>query len=92
MELEKCACCGASMSKRALACPMCGDTPNRRTFHDKLAWFVVWLFSIFSLLCIFWATFVADGISSPQQCAVIAGAIGFTLVPYCYARAVEKFE
>lgn len=92
MELEKCACCGANMSKRALACPMCGDTPNRLTFHDKVAWFVVWLFSIFSLLTILWASFAADGLSAPQQCVVIAGAIGFTLVPYCYARAVEKFE
>lgn len=91
MELIKCACCGGSMSDRARACPLCGDEEQDRTFHGRLSWFVVWLFSIFSLLTIFWASFLASHISAPQQCAVIAGAIGMTVVPYCYARAVEKF-
>lgn len=92
MELAKCECCGANMSDRALACPMCGDAPNRLTVHDKISWFVVWLFSIFSLFGIFWVSFMANGISAPQQCAIIASCIGMTIVPYCYARAVEKFE
>jgi len=71
---------------------MCGDAPNRLTVHDKISWFVVWLFSIFSLFGIFWASFMANSISAPQQCAIIASCIGMTIVPYCYARAVEKFE
>jgi hypothetical protein len=93
MELVKCTCCGGSMSDRAIACPLCGDTAKRRlNFHDKLSWLVVWLFSIFSLFGIAWASFFANGISAPQQCAIIAGCIGMTIVPYCYARAVEKLE
>jgi hypothetical protein len=44
------------------------------------------------LFGIFWASFMANSISAPQQCAIIASCIGMTIVPYCYARAVEKFE
>jgi hypothetical protein len=81
------------MSDRAAACPSCGDTAKPRpNFHDKLSWFIVWLLSICSLFGIVWASVIANGISAPQQCAIIAGCIGLTVVPYCYARAVEKIE
>lgn len=93
MELVKCNCCGGSMSDRAVACPLCGDVlPRKIRFHEKLSWFVVWLFSIISLFSVVWASILATGISAPQQCAVIGGAIGFVIAPYCYARAVEKFD
>jgi hypothetical protein len=71
---------------------MCGDAANRLTGHDKFAWLMVWLSSIVSWFGIFWVSFMVHEISAPQQCAAIAGAIGFTLTPYCYARAVERFE
>ena len=92
MELVKCECCGGNLSDRAVACPLCGDTTKRPSFHHKLAWFVVWLFSIFSLFGVIWASILATGVSAPQQCAIIAGCIGLTVVPYCYARAVDAFE
>ena len=94
MELKNCACCEGQVSSSCTSCVHCGHpTPLNRqvTGHEKLAWAVVFLSSIGSLLTIFWATFLADNISAPQQCAAIAGAIGFTVVPYCYARAVEKY-
>lgn len=94
MELTKCECCEGPVSDAANSCVHCGHaTPLQRhvTGHEKLAWAVVFLSSIGSLFTIFWTTFLADNISAPQQCAAIAAAIGFTVVPYCYARAVEKY-
>jgi hypothetical protein len=90
-ELVKCDCCGASMSERAAACPICGDFNPRARGHERFAWLVVFLISIPSVFGAFWALLVDKGISAPQQCAVIAGCIAFTVIPYCYARAVEKF-
>jgi hypothetical protein len=92
MKLVKCQCCDSNMSDRAPACPTCGDIGRRLDFHSKLAWFVVWLFSIFSLFGTVWASVMVTGISAPQQCAIIAMCIGITVIPYCYARAVERFR
>lgn len=89
--LIKCDCCGGSMSNRATACPMCGDFTHASRGHERFAWVIVFLISIPSLLGAFWALALATNISAPQQCGIIAGCIAMTVIPYCYARAVEKF-
>jgi len=79
------------MSDRARVCPLCGDPRLKAAFHERMAWIIVFLLSIPSLLGVFWALFLATGISAPQQAATIAGCLGMTVIPYCYARAVEKY-
>lgn len=94
MEAIKCECCAASISPESKACPQCGHPTNRKRAespHESLAWAVVFIASIFSLIGVVVAMFVEDNISAPQQCAAVAACIGFTVIPYCYARAVEKF-
>lgn len=91
VELGKCECCGHGISSRAPSCPRCGDViPVRRSGHEMFAYAVVFLISIPSLLGTVWALFLATGISAPQQCSVVAGCMALTVIPYCYARAVEK--
>jgi hypothetical protein len=94
MEMVKCECCDGPVSGAAVECVHCGHpTPKRRADHGhlRLAWGVVFFLSILSLFGVFFSTFLADHMSAPQQCAAIAACIGFTVIPYCYARAVEKF-
>lgn len=94
MELIQCECCEGNVSSVATSCVHCGNpTPSKRrgAGHAKFAWAVVFLASIGSLLSIFWASALADNLSAIQQCAVISSAIGFTVVPYCYARAVQMY-
>jgi hypothetical protein len=90
-ELTDCECCGHKLSTRATTCPRCGDFVAAPRGHERFAWFVTFFFSIGSLFFTGWALLFASGISAPQQCAIITGCIGFTVIPYCYARAVEKF-
>lgn len=80
------------MSKRATACPICGDFFAQSRGHERFAWMIVFLVSIPSVLGAAWALLIAKDISAPQQCGIISGCIAMTVIPYCYARAVEKFE
>lgn len=90
-KLKECTCCAGQISTEANACPHCGHAPKSHSAHHAIAWFGVWIMSIISLVGILWALVLATGISAPQQAAIIAGFIGITVAPYCYARAVEKF-
>lgn len=94
MELIKCECCDGPVSAAAVECVHCGHpTPKRQEAygHRRLAWGVVYFISIFTLFGVFWTMFLASGFSAIQQATIIAGCIGLTVIPYCYARAVEKF-
>jgi hypothetical protein len=94
MDVTTCECCKGLISPKAKACPHCGHPVGKKaseTAHGRFAWGVVFLLSVLSIIGVFVATFMESDISAPQQCAVIAACIGFTVIPYCYARAVEKF-
>jgi len=94
MEMVKCECCEGPVSTASIVCVHCGHpTPAHKAEagHGRFAWGVVFFLSILNLFGVFWAMFLASGISAPQQAAIISGCIGMTVIPYCYARAVEKF-
>lgn len=91
VELEKCGCCGASMSPRARACPTCGDVlRGEQSLHERAAWVIVSFTAILAWCTTFYVMFLKTGVSAVQQCSVVAAALGFTVSAYCYARAVEK--
>jgi hypothetical protein len=48
------------------------------------------MISIPAILVTFWALF-SSGLSAPQQASIFAGCMAATVIPYCYARAVEKY-
>lgn len=94
MEMATCECCSGNVSPNADRCPHCGNQLEGiglESKHEKFAWGVVFLLSLLNLFGVFWAMFLATDISAPQQAAIIAGCIGMTVIPYCYARAIEKF-
>jgi hypothetical protein len=91
MAMTQCECCNANISDQAAMCISCGHPQEQRGAHQSFAWVVVFLLSICSLLGVIWAMFIEDHISAIQQAATVAACIGFTVIPYCYARALEKY-
>jgi hypothetical protein len=61
-----------------------------KTHIQNICWLFVLLGGIASVIQIFFT--MRDAISSPQQAAGMAIAIAYAVVPYCFARAVEKIE
>jgi len=78
------------LSPRAESCPNCGDRRGSRGFLAKLAWLVTFLATLPAAALTAWGLFGTE-MSAPQQASLFAGAAALVVVPYCFARAVEKY-
>lgn len=75
------------MSSWAKSCVHCGWTRYRPFL--RLSWAFVFVLSVLGMIGLLFAIF-SGTMSAPQQGAAAACSTGLAVIPYVWARAIEK--